>query len=332
MAGVLVFSEQDRSANELLAWARSHADAFGPASVAVLGHDGRQRADEFLKSQPAKVYVFEHSALEAGADSAVASALVQIVERAGVDLILLGATRRGRSIAPRLAELLDAGCVTEAIELEVIDGELVAGRYALGGNTVSREIITTPVKVVAVMPGVLDAVLEGPPAGEIVELDLSLEAPRVSLVEKREKPKTAVDIGQSERLVCVGRGLQNEEDIGLIEEVARALEAEVACTRPLSSELGWMAEERMIGISGQKCSPRLMFSVGVSGQVQHAVGIMGSRLIVALNNDPNAPIFKLADYGIVGDLYDVLPELKSALQERKGGQPGPDSPTNEPPP
>jgi electron transfer flavoprotein alpha subunit len=271
-----------------------------------------------LQYQPVRVYVCEHPALEAAVDSVLARALALIAEEVDAGLIILAATRRGRSIAPRLAELLGAGCVTEAIELEVKEGELVTGRYALGGNTVCREIITTPTKVVAVMPGVLEPPTAGPPSGEIIELELALEAPKAALVERREKPKTAVDIAQSERLLCVGRGLGREEDIGLIQDLAQALDAEVACTRPLASELGWMSEDRMIGISGKKCSPRLMFSVGVSGQVQHTVGIMGARVIVAINSDTNAPIFRLADYGIVGDLYEVLPALERVLRARAG--------------
>jgi electron transfer flavoprotein alpha subunit len=315
MAGVLVFSEQDRLAVDLLAWAQMQGDLFGPATVAALGAGARRRAQWFLQYQPVRVYVCEHPALEAAVDSVLARALALIAEEVDAGLIILAATRRGRSIAPRLAELLGAGCVTEAIELEV---ELVTGRYALGGNTVCREIITTPTKVVAVMPGVLEPPTAGPPSGEIIELELALEAPKAALVERREKPKTAVDIAQSERLLCVGRGLGREEDIGLIQDLAQALDAEVACTRPLASELGWMSEDRMIGISGKKCSPRLMFSVGVSGQVQHTVGIMGARVIVAINSDTNAPIFRLADYGIVGDLYEVLPALERVLRARAG--------------
>jgi electron transfer flavoprotein alpha subunit len=314
MSGSLVFSEQDRLAADLLAWAGSVRGHFGPASLAVLGPGARERAKGFLAYQPAQVFVSEDRALDPHADSVIAHALAQIVERSGAGLVLLGATRRGRSIAPYLAGLLGAGCVTEAIELKVEAGELVTGRYSMGGNTVSQEVVTTPIKVVAVMPGALEPAGEREPAGEIVGLDLMLKPSRVELVERREKPKTAVDIAQSDRLVCVGRGLEHREDLAMIEGLAEALEAEMACTRPLSSELGWMTEERMIGISGQKCSPRLMLSVGVSGQVQHTVGIMGSKLIVAVNSDPNAPIFKHADYGIVGDLYELVPALTAMLQ------------------
>jgi electron transfer flavoprotein alpha subunit len=127
-----------------------------------------------------------------------------------------------------------------------------------------------------------------------------------------------VNIAESERLVCVGRGLVQKDDMAMIEALASALAGEIACTRPLSSEYGWLSEERMIGISGEKCSPQLILSLGISGQVQHTVGIMGAKTIVAINSDANAPIFKLADYGIVGDLYEVVPALASALKEHSG--------------
>lgn len=318
MSGVLVYSENENHAQTLASWAAGHADVLGPVSVAVLGKEAGKRAELLQRSGAARILVGELAVLEDLAEDLVCAALTQIAQQTDADLILLSATRRGRSLASRLAQELDAGCVSEAIEIGIDGGRLVTGRYALGGNTVSREAILSARKVVAVTAGTVDGAPPTSVVGEIVTTELSLPEPRTTVVERRPKPGSAVNIAESDRLVCIGRGLAQQEDLKLIEDLSAALEAEIACTRPLSSEYGWLSEERMIGISGEKCSPQLILSLGVSGQVQHAVGIMGAKTIVAVNSDPNAPIFKLADYGIVGNLYDIVPALASALKQRTG--------------
>ncbi|MFQ5409339.1 MAG: electron transfer flavoprotein subunit alpha/FixB family protein, partial [Anaerolineales bacterium] len=220
------------------------------------------------------------------------------------------------SVAPRLAQALGAGCVSEAVEITMEAGRLEVGRYALGGNTIARERILTKRAVISVLPAALPRAEQGAAGGEVLPVALELPAARVVVAERREKSAVGVDISASERLVCVGRGLADRDDLAMIEECARALGADVACSRALSYEYGWLPEARMIGISGQKCSPRLLLSLGVSGQVQHTVGITGAHTIVAVNTDANAPIFKLADYGIVGDLYQVVPVLLQYLRDR----------------
>jgi electron transfer flavoprotein alpha subunit len=172
--------------------------------------------------------------------------------------------------------------------------------------------------VVALTPGTVEPGTAGDVSAEVIAAELSLPEPRTRVVERKPKPASTVNIAESDRLICVGRGLAEQEDLKAIEELAAELTGEIACTRPLSAEYGWIPEERMVGISGEKCSPQLLVSLGVSGQVQHTVGIMGAKIIVAVNSDAGAPIFKLADYGIVGNLYDVVPALASALKKRAG--------------
>jgi electron transfer flavoprotein alpha subunit len=289
---------------------------MGEVNLALLGPGARERSDQYRPFQPDRIFICDHPALADSVDDVTVEALARITERVDPEFVVMAATRRGRSFAARLAHRLGAGCVTEAIEIEFEEGRMVTGRYALGGNTVSREAITTAIKVVGIMPGLLEAEAPGSPSGEIVQVELDLSPSRVQVVERQEKPRLAVDIEASERLVCVGRGLKAEEDIELAQGLAAALDAELACTRPLSSELEWMSEDRMIGISGKRCNPKLLFSIGVSGQVQHTVGIMGANLIVAINDDPSAPIFDLADYGAVGDLYELVPALTREVERR----------------
>ncbi len=135
-------------------------------------------------------------------------------------------------------------------------------------------------------------------------------------MQRKAKAAAVADIGSAERLVVVGKGFAKQEDLVLAQALAMALEGELGCTRALAADYRWLGEERMVGISGKKCKPRLMMSVGVSGQIQHTVAILGSKTIVAINKDKSAPIFKIADYGVVGNLYEVLPRLTDRLNQR----------------
>ena len=322
MSGVLVWSERDNLAHELLLFAGAHRGLLGPTYAAVFGEQATARAEAYRSWGAARTYVSE--AVEP-TDEALAHALAGLAEHLQVKLVLLGATRRGRATAPRLAQMLGAGCVSEAVELALEDGQLISSRYTLGGNTLARERILTARKVIAAVPGAVGAEPGAGwnawdvVAGEVLPVPFQASAGRARVVRREPKPAAGADLAGSDRLVCIGRGLERAEDLPLIQELAGALGAELACTRPLSYEYGWLPEERMLGISGQRPSPRLLLSLGVSGQVQHTVGIMGSKVIVAVNRDPSAPIFKLADYGIVGDLYQIAPKLTERLRQRSKG-------------
>jgi electron transfer flavoprotein alpha subunit len=314
VSSVLVYSERDDLAHDLSSWAEARRDQLGEVVAVVFGEAAAERAKEFRSFGPAQVYYSSTELLASLQDDVLALALADIARQERAGLILIGATRRGRALAPRLAQLLDSGCVSEAVELDFDAGRLVAGRYSLGGNTIAREAIQTAVQVIAVAPGTFPRGEAGDPAGELVAYEPEFEPSRVTIVERRSKPAMETNIAQSDRLVCVGRGLASREDLPLVQALAEAIGGELACTRPLSYEYGWLPEDRMIGISGQKCSPKLLISVGVSGQVQHTVGIQGAKTIVAINTEQGAPIFDQADYAIIGDLYEVVPLLTARLR------------------
>lgn len=333
MSGVLVFSERDGLARELLSFAAAHAAALGPCDAVVLGSEAISRAEAYREWGAGRIFI---GALPELCDEVVTDILARLADQLPAELVLLGATRRGRSLAPRLAQQLGAGCVSEAIHVALDGDRLITSRYTLGGNTLAEERILTSRQVVAVVAGAAAgpggsaqeesqtgqaATSNAPGAGmgglgEILPLPFDPPQVRTRVVRHDPKPPADADVAGSERLVCVGRGLSSVEDLPVVQELVEALEAELACTRPLSYEYGWLPEERMIGISGLRASPRLMLSLGVSGQVQHTVGIMGSKLIVAVNQDASAPIFKLADYGLVGDLYQFAPRLAERLRQR----------------
>jgi electron transfer flavoprotein alpha subunit len=150
--------------------------------------------------------------------------------------------------------------------------------------------------------------------GKVERMELKIPPRRVRLVEQRKKTGESVNIESAETLICVGKGVSNKEDLAMLNELCTALKGELGCTRALSSDYHWISEDRMVGISGKRCKPRLDVSIGISGQIQHTVGIMSSKLIVAINKDKEAPIFKIADYAIVGDLYQVVPKLAQKIK------------------
>jgi electron transfer flavoprotein alpha subunit len=315
MSSILVYSEREALALELLTGARDIASARGASlAVALLGDGATERADACFQHGAEKAYVAADSALDDAQTDVTAEALAQIARQADADLVLVGSTRRGRVLAPRLAQKLEAGCVTDAGSLTVDDGRLVTTRLALGGNTLKEEAITSPHGVIAVSPGVFEASPGGTGPGSVEEVspDLPLRS-RARTVERQAKERGAVNIEEAERLVCIGRGVGSKDDLPVIEALAAALGGEVAGTRPLSYEYEWLPEDSMIGISGKTVRPQLYVAIGLSGQIQHTVSIRDSRVIVAINKDKSAPIFEMADYGIVGDLYEVVPLLTEAL-------------------
>jgi electron transfer flavoprotein alpha subunit len=315
MAEILVFSEKDDLALELVSKGREFGAALNMGlAAALLGDGASARADNYFAYGADRVYVAEHPALADFHAETFAEALVQIAQQNDAQVLLLASTKRGKELAPRLAQKLGAGCVTDATAVEVQDGNLLVSRYALGGNTVASELIKTPHKVIAVMPKTFELGAKEARQGQVVPVDLDLREPRTRIVERREKAGEAVNLEEAEVLVCIGRGLEKREDLGIIEELARALGAEIGCTKTLCTDYQWLSEDRLVGLSGKKTSPRLAISIGISGQIQYTVGIRGARITVAINKDSNAPIFALSDYGIVGDLYQVVPKLLEALQ------------------
>ncbi len=146
-------------------------------------------------------------------------------------------------------------------------------------------------------------------------VDLKLEASRISILEKKQKGRESVDLEKAKVLVCVGRGLRQKEDLHLIQSLADAVGGEIGASKSLVTDFGWLSEDRLVGLSGKKCKPKLAFSIGISGQSQHIVGINNAQVVVAINNDQNAPIFKTADYGIIGDLYQVVPLITRKIMK-----------------
>jgi electron transfer flavoprotein alpha subunit len=263
MKGILIYSESQETALGLLAKARDLvSDQSTLISIALLGRDPEAQADTFISHGADTVYLGVEDSLTHFDSRSYAEALFQIVRKSEANVILIGSTQQGRELAPRLAQKLSAGCLTDALGLSV------------SVNSTS---------------------------GEVIPLSLQFSAPATRLLERQSKETGLVNIENADVLVCIGRGVAQKDDLHLAQALADAVGGMIACTRPISHENHWLAENQMIGISGKVLSPGLYFGVGVSGQIQHTVGILDAKTIVAINKDSNAPIFNIADYGIVGD-------------------------------
>lgn len=232
------------------------------------------------------------------------------------DALLLSTSKRMRLAAARIAAAMGTRVINDVSRVAVEEGLLEAEHMVYGGSAFSVERVRPGAAVVLLGEGLL---LSEPPVdasgvvAPVDELATGRSASGFTLVERRPRSVESVNLVAAKRVVSAGRGIAEQGDLRLIEELAEALEAEVGCTRPLAEGANWLARERYIGVSGVMLKPELFVAVGVSGQVQHMVGANRAKTIVAINKDKNAPVFKQADYGIVGDLYEVVPQLIAEL-------------------
>lgn len=312
MAAILVFSERDEVAFQLLGEAKKLGDKLGMEVAAVAF--GSSDTNGYLSRGVSTVYTGKNEELNDFEASVYAQALEQVAKQADAAIILLGSTRRGKELAGRLAQRMKAGSLTDVDRLEVIDGRVVCSRNSFGGATVSTQTILQGVQIIAVSPSAGEAPVPGDSTGSVADVALTIQPARIKKIDTAPKSQGSANIEAAEVLVCVGKGLASEAELKMVDELAQALGGIVACTKPLATDEKWLPEERIVGLSGKIGKPDLAICLGISGQVQFTVGIRDAKTIVAVNTDQNAFIFQMADYGIVGDLHQVVPKLTAALR------------------
>jgi electron transfer flavoprotein alpha subunit len=309
---VLCYSEEVDLAIELVRIARGLlASSGGHVHAVVLSGAPADAADRIGAAGAGVVHVVRGPA--SSDPHVIAETLAPLVNATHPSLLLMGSTKRGREVAGRLAGSLDLPVATGVTGIRFAPDGLAVEREALSGNAVATERFARSPAIVAILPGTVAPEPPATAAGERREVESKPSPALTVTVEVRTKPGGGLEIEKAERIVTVGRGLQKKDDLRVIEALAKALRAEVGCTRPLAAEAGWLTDDHWIGLTGHRVHPKLYVAVGVSGAVQHLVGMRLARLVVAINKDPNAPIFAQADYRIVGDLYQVVPALTKAL-------------------
>lgn len=311
MAGIWIYSEDSVVARQIMTMGRPLADQLGQQLCIITINE--QDAQGFIDGGADKVYVLKSN--NAWPES-YATAVVELAEQAAPTALFIGGTLRGKDLAAKVAAKLKTGLVTDAFAVRLADGSIEADRVMYGGLAVCTEIMQG-IGIATILPRTYELPVGGCSRnGEVVVIDANVEQ---NMVIGNVCPivKQGTDITKAEKLVCVGRGLAKQEDMKLARDLASVLEAEIGCTRSIAEDYHWLPNETYIGLSGQKVKPVLYLSIGVSGQVQHVAGIRDSKIIVAIDSNENAPIFAAADYGIVGDLYQIVPLLTEAIKNHK---------------
>ncbi len=310
---IWVFAEDEAHLTELIAGARRLADGAG-GSVACLVATPEVQADpQTLISLGADKVLL----LPARGEGVPLEAYANLLHRElqGADLFLFGSTRRVREIAARLAAELGVDCVTEAKSLVLAaDGTgWETERMIYGGLATARARQSGRPVLVGTARGTFAPAIATDRKGSVVQLEGPV-ASQVTIQNHHPRPQSSANLKEAPLVVSFGRGVQQESQIAIIRELAEALDAELACSRPIADDYKWLPEERYVGVTGQVIKPDLYVLVGCSGQVQHMAGVRDAGTIVAINSDPNAPVFEAADYGLVGDLKVLVPALAQALR------------------
>lgn len=325
MSGVLVVMEQrggawNRMSWETLAAGQQLASKTGQsASAVVVGNGIAGLADELAKQKLERVYAVNHDLLGAYTADGFTAALEQLIRKVNPSVVLFPHTYQVRDFAPKLATRFDQVLISDAIGFRVESSGPVFVRQLFQGklNADVKPGGAAP-HFASIQAGAFraDQLEAGSAQVENFAPSLDVSAIRAKPMEPFRESARAVDLTAADIIVSVGRGIKEKENIPIVEELAKALGAELAASRPICDS-GWLPMERQVGSSGQTVSPKVYMAVGISGAIQHLVGMKGAKTIVAINKDSNAPIFEVADYGIVGDLFEVVPALVEEVKKAK---------------
>lgn len=304
---------------ELIGKARELAAVTGhPVYALFMGYQVGEKAEELLAYGVDQVFVYDRKELEHFSVLTYTNVFADFITRIRPSSILVGATNAGRSLAPRVAARFRTGLTADCTVLEMKENtDLVQIRPAFGGNIMAQivtpknrpQFCTVRYKIFSAPPVTKE------PSGTIRTMEVTdgMIDRRIRVEEIIHKPKE-IDISEAEVIVAVGRGVKSQADLELIRELAAALDAQLACTRPLI-ECGWFDARRQIGLSGRTVKPKLIITIGISGSVQFAAGMRGAECIIAINTDRKAPVFDIANIGLVGDWYEILPRLLKTVKE-----------------
>jgi electron transfer flavoprotein alpha subunit len=322
MSGVLVILEQrsgtwNRMSFEAVAAGHQLAEKTSlPFTLAVSAGKGSAPASWQIGAHPASTFLVEHELLEPYTSDAYVIALEQLIQKLAPDYVLFPHTYQVRDFAPALATRFKQVLISDVIAIH--DGPTFVRQLLQGKlNADYRQTGTGPC-FVSIQAGSFRADEATAP------ITFETFTPEITPAQIRNKPgerfresSQTVDLTQAPVIVSVGRGIGEQDNLPIVEELAQALGAELAASRPICDN-GWLPMERQVGSSGQTVSPKLYLAVGISGAIQHLVGMKGSKAVIAINKDENAPIFEVADYGVVGDLFEIVPELTKAVKAAKG--------------
>jgi len=315
---VLVYSDDKKLTLELLNKGSELAKELHKKVIAVtIGHE--EHAVEYLEHGADLVIIVETSQPQFKAEE-YTSILQNIMKEHHSEIVLIGSNKNGKELAARLAAKIDAGCVTDCTKIYFHEKKLTTERIVYSGNAIAVEQFTAPPQIITIPSKVFNPLPKNPHhRGVTIKKKIDGEHSPSKILKVQEMKSEGVNVEDAQIIVSCGRGFKKKEDIKLVSELADVLKGRtVGCSRPIAADLKWLSEDHWIGLSGHKVKPKLYVACGISGQIQHIAGMRDSGVIVAINKDPEALIFKSADYGIVGDLYEILPKLTSAIKGKLG--------------
>jgi len=304
MSGIFIYAEKPEASAELICLAKE----LGQSTVVI----ALNAADAEQIAQYGANQVFWLKGTSQWPED-YAPAIVELLKAENAEMLLVGASVRGRDIAASVAARMHCGLVSDVVSVKRNGNDIETTRMMYGGAVV-QTALCQGFNVITVPPGKYPLANAGAFISPVLEREVEAK-PQVDLLENIQIEKQGVDLAQAKRVVCIGLGLEDQNELKMAEDLCESFEAALACTRPIAEEKGWLPADSYIGISGKSIRPELYVGIGVSGQVQHTVGIRDAKIIVAVNNNEKAPIFRIADYGIVGDLKEILPVLTQAIKK-----------------
>jgi len=317
---VLIYSDNKKLTFELLSKGSELSKDLGKKSTAVIiGKSDDALANEYIAYGADSVFVAETDVDSFKAEE-YAEILEKVIKETDTETILIGSNKNGKELASRLAGKLDAGCIIDCINIYLKDKKLTAERVVYSGNAIAVEQFNSKPRILTIPSKVFDPLKKDDKRkGNIVKKKIETEKSSSKVLKVQMAKTESVNVEDAEIIVSCGRGFKNKEDIKLADGLADILKGKtIGCSRPIAADLKWMSEDHWIGLSGHKVKPKLYIATGISGQIQHIAGMRDSGIIVAINKDADALIFKSADYGIVGDLYEILPKLTTAIKDKMG--------------
>ena len=317
---ILVFAEAikgqlKKAALEAVTYGHKTAQALGTECVALTIGEVAEAA-QLGTYGASKVYNINNDHVSAFDSQVYAAAIANTAEKLGAKVVIVSHTSTGKSLLGRLAARLHAGSVAGAKTVPAVEGNtLKVSKGVFSGKATAEYAITSDVKVISlagneVPPEEVDAPVS------VEGLDVEVPAPRVRVLEVKLQEGDTAPLPEAELVVSAGRGMKDPGNWGIIEELAGTLGATTACSRPVA-DTGWRPHHEHVGQTGVAIKPNLYIAIGISGAIQHLAGVNQSKTIVVINKDPEAPFFKAADYGVVGDLFDVVPRLTEAIKKYK---------------
>ena len=302
---------------ELMSEARRTADGLKMETAAVLAGTGMDGlAPELASYGASKVYLLESPALDRYSAQDYAAALAGLVKRLNPAAVFFSATAMGKDLAPRLAARLGVGLASDCTALALKDGQLEYTRPIFAGKALLTLRLTSSPQVVSLRPNVFPA-MPATAAGEVIKEAVEIPAAKArgEVTEVLQEAGGEIDVSEADIVVSGGRGMKGPENFALLREISALLPRSAVGASRSAVDSSWIGHQHQVGQTGKTISPNLYMAFGISGAIQHVAGMSSSKVIVAVNKDPDAPIFKIADFGVVGDLFQVIPALKEEIKK-----------------